>query len=1102
MFSSVKKSFFALLVFFTVLLFVACDSPVENPAPEDSKTEQTSDQEQNKNEESVDKEQDKNEQKDEQKEKDTKQEDDKDKDKEDNQQSQNENAGYNIVDACFKAAPSFYLNEKFDPSGKEINLVFQKGDDYRYETISYDSEKDNFVFPEDLIFTKAGDNLVNFTYKGLNGQLRVYVGSRTAENKNDNIETDVETEIDLSQYVIQSVVVTINTYKEYYKVNDSFDPFGLTLFVTWYNENAQKNVFVYKSITYEAGNNDFEFPQNLVFDKEEENKTIEFKYKGFPLSITVHIEDIPNTDIKCRYDEANATLYFYSDSYPVIFDYDALNKYLREDGEYPWDSYKSKTTKIILEEGIKKVSSLYDFPLLEEIEFPSTLVEIEGFTQCPALTSIEIPSTVNTIKSYAFSDNKNLKTVKFNKGLKKVEEAAFSKCSIKELNYPDSLEEIYCNFDKYTYPDLESLYIPDSVKVVNNMRIMQLNIKTIHFPENAEYHNEFFIGYCNEIEELKLPDSLKVLNGNTVASCEKLKKLSVGKSLEKIKHPNSPFLHLSALKYFYYDAINCYNYEDEDNWGVPLFNECGNQNEGIEIVIGKDVKRLLRDMVGSSDSDKQNYFKNISFEEGSQLEIIERRALNADFMDSTLELPDAVCRIDGDVKGNFKGTLKIPTKLKELPNFWGNNFTGDLYIPDTVTKITGFGLQNFDNVYISKNVTEIPDFCFTECTIKTINFSNIEAIRKGAFECAEFINTILELPDSVTVIEDAAFRGSNITKITLPKTLEILGSKEITSEIYYNRVFGGCAELTEVVLPENLEYIPDECFEDCYKLKTVNAFPKNLKKIGANAFKYTIVELKMNKFPDTLEYIGEYAFYVKNENNRPLHNYKNVTVPEFPGSLKYIGKSAFEMYFYDNKDSELVLPENMEYLSGFNECAVKSITIGKGTKEIGESAFCQTSTETMEKLIIPEGVETIGDRAFMGKMDGGSRGYMLGTIKSIELPASLKIIGSSAFAIWVNPGSGISLTQPDTYNNYCDGCYPIENLKSVTIKSATPPVLESITSFALQGIKAADKTKLDTTYNPNPKVKIYVPAGSKTNYTATSADAVWKIGTEVIELTE
>ena len=63
-------------------------------------------------------------------------------------------------------------------------------------------------------------------------------------------------------------------------------------------------------------------------------------------------------------------------------------------------------------------------------------------------------------------------------------------------------------------------------------------------------------------------------------------------------------------------------------------------------------------------------------------------------------------------------------------------------------------------------------------------------------------------------------------------------------------------------------------------------------------------------------------------------------------------------------------------------------------------------------------------------------------------------------------------------------------------------MLDSVSSLALQGIKTADKTQLDKSYNPNPKVKIYIPAGSRANYTATDASDVWKIGTEIIELTE
>lgn len=994
---------------------------------------------------------------------------------------------YAIIYANFTESFTWFVNDKFDPSNKKIHLTLQNGDDYIYTDVSYEAEKDNFTFPQNLIFTEAGEYPVNFTYRGLQGKLNIIVASKGTENNNENEESYPE--VDLSQYTIQSVYISYaSNHKKYYNINEEFDPTGITIEVIWANENNSENPYVYKTVTYESGNSDFEFPSDLVFDKEE-TKNVEFKYKGFSCSVEITVEDNTNTDIKCRYDETTATLYFYADSYPVKFDYSALSRKLNLDGSYPWTAYQNTTKKIVFAEGIKNVSLLFDFPLLEEIEFSSTLEEVDNFNNCPSLISIEIPATVKTLCASAFSNNKNLTTVKFNKGIKKIESGAFSKCPIKKLEFPEGLEVLSCNIDKYNYPDLESLIMPDDVKVINSFRIMESNIKNIKFSNTAEYKGEFVIGYCNNLEELKLPDSLTVLDGSSVLYCENLKKIYVGKSLKTITIPNSPFSNLPALNYFYYNAVNCVNYVEEENSGVPLFRDCGNQDEGIEIIVGKDVKRLLRNMVGSSNNDNQSYFKNISFEEGSKLEIIEENALNTDFMDSTLELPDSVSEIKGDVKGNFKGRLIIPSKLKEVPSFWGNHFTGDLIIPDTVTKITSFGLQEFDNVYISKNVEDIPDYCFKECKIKSIDFSNINIIGKEAFDIVEFTNTNLELPESVTIIEDSAFRGSNISKIKLPKTMVRLGSGP----------FWGCENLTEVVMPESLEIIPEEAFAECRSLKTINNLPQNLKKIEAKAFENTIVELKMSKFPDTLEYIGEKAFYpiVNGYTKTPGHNYNEVIVPAFPAALKYIGNEAFSYYFYNNATTDVVFPENMTYLSGFDNCAFKSIKIGAGTKEIGKQAFSQTSTQSMTTLVIPEGVETIGEQAFFGMIDGGSRGLMLRKITSIEFPSTLTLIKTGAFCVWAWLGNP---NVANEYPDYVDAYPPLNDITSIILKSTTPPVLESVSSLVLQGIKSADKTKLDTSYNPNPKIKVYVPVGSRTNYTSADASDAWKIGTEIIEL--
>ena len=61
-----------------------------------------------------------------------------------------------------------------------------------------------------------------------------------------------------------------------------------------------------------------------------------------------------------------------------------------------------------------------------------------------SITEFEIPSSIETIEIEAFEGCENLKVVKFNEGLKKIEKNAFMGCYYlgPNVSLPDSLEEL------------------------------------------------------------------------------------------------------------------------------------------------------------------------------------------------------------------------------------------------------------------------------------------------------------------------------------------------------------------------------------------------------------------------------------------------------------------------------------------------------------------------------------------------------------------------------------------------------------------------------------------------------------------------------------
>lgn len=82
------------------------------------------------------------------------------------------------------------------------------------------------------------------------------------------------------------------------------------------------------------------------------------------------------------------------------------------------------------------------------------------------------------------------------------------------------------------------------------------------------------------------------------------------------------------------------------------------------------------------------------------------------------------------------------------------------------------------------------------------------------------------VPESYAVLGDNAFQNIMLKKITLPKSLKIIGAS----------AFFNCTCLEEIVIPEEVDHIPWDCFNGCKSLKKVT-FLGTPKFIGAAAFR-------------------------------------------------------------------------------------------------------------------------------------------------------------------------------------------------------------------------------------------------------------------------
>lgn len=352
-----------------------------------------------------------------------------------------------------------------------------------------------------------------------------------------------------------------------------------------------------------------------------------------------------------------------------------------------------------------------------------------------------------------------------------------------------------------------------------------------------------------------------------------------------------------------------------------------------------------------------------------------------------------------DDLGDCIKTVKIASGIETISPkaFWKCTLLTNIEIPDTVTSIGEFAFYNcsgLENVELPDSITTIGDKAFINSGLVEIKLpANLEILGEYAFyECANlkkvsldskvtelpervFSCTALEaidIPGNITKIDMYAFSNTNITSLTIPATVKELGwgafagnEKLVTismadSEIQLDRdVFSNCTNLKSVHLSEKLAEIPEEAFDGCTSLETI-VIPNSVQTIGVWAFG-ACRGLKEITIPA---------------------NVKEIKVEAFRGcsNIEYHVSKDNPIYNDGNDASVIILTAEKALLFG----SAKS-TIPSDITQIGNSAFAECNG--IESVVVPEGVTSIGERAFWAS-----------TIKSIDLPDSLTFIGSEALS--------------------------------------------------------------------------------------------------------
>jgi hypothetical protein len=244
--------------------------------------------------------------------------------------------------------------------------------------------------------------------------------------------------------------------------------------------------------------------------------------------------------------------------------------------------------------------------------------------------------------------------------------------------------------------------------------------------------------------------------------------------------------------------------------------------------------------------------------------------------------------------------------------------------------------------------------------------NGIERICKLAFGSINKNDNVEEivLPDSVKVIEDAAFaRRNKLKKINIPDGVEVLNK----------HVFSKCDSLESIEIPASVRKIE------------IGAFPQSDEYgWGYKDEKSELVAINVSENNEI--YCSIDGMLLSKDKTELLFVPRKIAKDgiKIPNSVEIIGKSVFSGC---NNLSTIILPDSVTTIGAyaFIDCKkLKHVNLPKGLKSVDDRAFKGIE---LKVFVLPEGIEYIGAEAFAGI----SR-------KKVVVPKSVKNIGWGAFS--------------------------------------------------------------------------------------------------------
>ena len=690
------------------------------------------------------------------------------------------------------------------------------------------------------------------------------------------------------------------------------------------------------------------------------------------------------------------------------------------------------------------------------IEENSELTSLAGFSGMASLETVVVEqgSKIQSIGGSAFSYCSSLTTIdiKGDNQLTSIGDGAFSGCaSLKSLNFDKDYPLTYIGSSAFrSCVALEEFTVPSAVTNLGSYAFSGCTaLQSVNIPEDSQltYIGEYAFDGCSTLQEVYVPAGVSTLGSRAFYGCTDLKTVTFA--------DNAKFTSL----------------------GTQMFYNCSSLQE-IRIPAAVTT-------IGSSAFYGCKSLKSIDFEENSKLTSISSSTFSGATSLQKLTIPANVSSISSSAFSSLTSLEEVIFQDNSRVSSFGS------YLFEYCTKLK--------KVKIPANVSSINSTAFRGCTaLETVDFedgSRLTSLSSSLFSQSPNL-TWLKIPAKVTTIPDRMFsKNTNLHTVVFEQgsSLKTIGT----------RAFKDCYILQGILLPASVEEIGNYAFQGCTSINSLE-FEDNaqLKTIGTSAFE-GCTSLEAATIPETTTSVG---------------------------SAVFLGCSKLETVVFEDGCSIPSIPASM-----FENCtALKTANIPQSVTQIGNRAFYKCSA--LEEIVIPTGVTQIGNSAFYQctslarvGFEGNSQlefiyasaFYECSKLQDFEMPGNVKSIYYEAFRDTalkelVLPNTLTELGGNAFYSTYLNsvvfepgcqltlipgGCFSYTNLKSIVIPASVQTISSHAFNYAflLQSVEFEEGSQLTTigyeAFRHTKLVEINLPS------TLTEIEAYAFYGTDLEKVT-